>query len=287
MKIPERYRKRLMGLIPVDRIVTWQIPRPPKALLQELLSYDGLTPTLSDILDSMGIAGAIPGSVLKPVLSGKKIAGPAVTLKYVPEPLDPGAILPGESQGQVGRPGCLRSDGARRRSGHRWRRAGRRLGHGRSFHPHGYKIWVGREYRGLRGPGRRGNEKFGIPGLVPGGNPYYGEIPFRSLGDKRAGGLCRSFRPSRGFGRGRRYRSGYHPAKSHHRSYPAGHRGLKKEATSSKPSRKALRWKRLKRFWRRRNGKNRHEVRGSEDYETACFVRLGPRLTSNLYFRRF
>jgi regulator of RNase E activity RraA len=89
MKIPERYRKRLMGLIPVDRIVTWQIPRPPKALLQELLSYDGLTPTLSDILDSMGIAGAIPGSVLKPVLSGKKIAGPAVTLKYVPEPLTP------------------------------------------------------------------------------------------------------------------------------------------------------------------------------------------------------
>ncbi len=89
MKIPEKYRRRLMGLIPVDRIVTWQISRPPKALLQDLLSYDGLTPTLSDILDSMGIAGAIPASVLKPILSGKKIAGPAVTLKYVPERLIP------------------------------------------------------------------------------------------------------------------------------------------------------------------------------------------------------
>jgi len=89
MKIPEKYRKRLMGLIPVERIVTWQIPRPPKALLQELLGYGGLTPTLSDILDSMGIDGAIPGSVLRPVLSGKKIAGPAVTLKYVPERLSP------------------------------------------------------------------------------------------------------------------------------------------------------------------------------------------------------
>lgn len=33
----------------------------------------------------MGISGAIPGSLLKPVIPGKKIAGPAVTLKYVPE----------------------------------------------------------------------------------------------------------------------------------------------------------------------------------------------------------
>jgi 4-hydroxy-4-methyl-2-oxoglutarate aldolase len=89
MKIPEKYRKRLMGLIPVERIVAWQVPRPPREIIQELLGYEGLTPTLSDILDSLGIAGAIPGSVLKPVLQGKKIAGPAVTLKYVPEPMTP------------------------------------------------------------------------------------------------------------------------------------------------------------------------------------------------------
>lgn len=89
MKIPEKYRKRLMGLIPLERIVTWRVRRPPRELIQELLGYEGLTPTLSDILDSMGVAGAIPGSVLKPVLQGKKIAGPAVTLKYVPEPMTP------------------------------------------------------------------------------------------------------------------------------------------------------------------------------------------------------
>ena len=59
MKIPEKYRKRLMGLIPVERIVTWQVRRPPKELIQELLGYEGLTPTLSDILDSLGVAGAI------------------------------------------------------------------------------------------------------------------------------------------------------------------------------------------------------------------------------------
>jgi len=84
-KMPEKYRNRLMGLIPVERIRTWQVPRPRKSLLRELLQYDGLTPTLSDILDSMGLTGAIPGSVLKPVLAGKKIAGPVITLKYIPE----------------------------------------------------------------------------------------------------------------------------------------------------------------------------------------------------------
>jgi len=88
-KIPAKYRRRLMGLIPVERIATWHIPRPPRPLLQELLAYDGLTPTISDILDSMGVAGAIPGSVLRPVIPGKKIAGPAVTLRYVPERLTP------------------------------------------------------------------------------------------------------------------------------------------------------------------------------------------------------
>jgi 4-hydroxy-4-methyl-2-oxoglutarate aldolase len=88
-RIPEKYRRRLLGLIPTERIITWQIPRPPKSLLQELLAYDGLTPTISDILDSRGMSGAIPGSVLRPVIPGKKIAGPAVTLKYVPERLIP------------------------------------------------------------------------------------------------------------------------------------------------------------------------------------------------------
>ncbi len=89
MRIPEKYRKRFMGLIPAERITSWKISRPKKSLLQELLAYEGLTPTLSDILDSMGISGAVPASVLSPILSGKKIAGPAVTLRYVPERMTP------------------------------------------------------------------------------------------------------------------------------------------------------------------------------------------------------
>ncbi|MGQ9695938.1 MAG: RraA family protein [Thermodesulfobacteriota bacterium] len=89
MSIPEKYKRRLMGLIPLERINTWKIPRPPKIFIQELLSYDGLTPTISDVLDSLGIRGAIPASILKPIIPGKKIAGPAITLKYIPEELTP------------------------------------------------------------------------------------------------------------------------------------------------------------------------------------------------------
>jgi regulator of RNase E activity RraA len=37
----------------------------------------------------MGLTGAIPASILRPVLSGKKIAGPAITLKYIPEQITP------------------------------------------------------------------------------------------------------------------------------------------------------------------------------------------------------
>jgi 4-hydroxy-4-methyl-2-oxoglutarate aldolase len=88
-EIPEKYRKRLMGLIPIERIVTWQISRPLKSLVERLLGYDGLTPALSDVLDSMGIVGTIPESVLRPLIPGRKIAGPAVTLKCVPEQLTP------------------------------------------------------------------------------------------------------------------------------------------------------------------------------------------------------
>jgi 4-hydroxy-4-methyl-2-oxoglutarate aldolase len=84
-----KYRRRLMGLIPPERIRTWEIPRPPKPFLLELLANNGLTSTLSDILDALGVAGAIPGSTLRPVLANKKIIGPAITLRYIPELLTP------------------------------------------------------------------------------------------------------------------------------------------------------------------------------------------------------
>ena len=80
----EKYRDRLFGLIDEARIVCTEIPRPSKEIIEEYKKYAGdLTPTVSDVLDSMGIVGVISSSVLKPLQQGKTIIGPVVTLRYV------------------------------------------------------------------------------------------------------------------------------------------------------------------------------------------------------------
>ncbi len=80
----EKYHSRLFGLIDEDRILCTEIPRPPKEVIDEFYQYaGGLTPTVADILDSMGLIGTISASVLRPVIQGKTIIGPVVTLRYV------------------------------------------------------------------------------------------------------------------------------------------------------------------------------------------------------------
>lgn len=80
-----KYRDRLAGLIPVERIVTVSFPRPSAEVVEGFRKLEGPTPTISDILDSLGIKGTISASELKPIIAGKTIAGPATTLRYIPE----------------------------------------------------------------------------------------------------------------------------------------------------------------------------------------------------------
>ncbi|WP_186326714.1 RraA family protein [Cytobacillus oceanisediminis] len=79
------YQNKLMGLIPPERIVKVEFARPPREVIEAFLEMDGLTPTVSDVLDSMGIKGTISASRLRPIITGKKIVGPAVTIRYIPE----------------------------------------------------------------------------------------------------------------------------------------------------------------------------------------------------------
>ncbi|MDQ0219495.1 RraA family protein [Peribacillus cavernae] len=81
----EKYKKKLMGLIPPERIMKVEFPRPSREIIEAFLELDGLTPTVSDVLDSMGIKGSISASRLRPIINGKKIVGPAVTIRYIPE----------------------------------------------------------------------------------------------------------------------------------------------------------------------------------------------------------
>ena len=81
-KCLEKYRSRLFFFFDESKITCTEIPRPSKEVIDLFYQYSGgLTATVSDILDSMGICGAISASVLHPVISGKTVVGPVVTLR--------------------------------------------------------------------------------------------------------------------------------------------------------------------------------------------------------------
>ncbi len=83
----EEYQGRLWGLIPPERITRFRIERPSPALVAAYRELEEPTPTLSDVLDSLGINGTLAASVLRPVVPGKTVVGPAVTLRYMVERL--------------------------------------------------------------------------------------------------------------------------------------------------------------------------------------------------------
>ena len=72
-----KYKDRLPGLIPIERIVAVDFPRPARQVVEGFKKLEEPTPTVSDILDSLGIEGTIPSSELKPIVSGKTIVGRA------------------------------------------------------------------------------------------------------------------------------------------------------------------------------------------------------------------
>lgn len=86
MASEKQLRKSLsLGNVPTERIVVSDFPRPGQGIVDGFQQLDDLTCTVSDVLDEMGIAGAVPASVLSPISHGQRIAGPAVTLRNVPE----------------------------------------------------------------------------------------------------------------------------------------------------------------------------------------------------------
>ncbi len=89
VEIPPEVQRRLMGLIPVERIRAVQIPRPSADVLRRYQALEDPTPLVSDVLDALGINGTIAASVLRPVTPGKCIVGPAVTLRYAADRVQP------------------------------------------------------------------------------------------------------------------------------------------------------------------------------------------------------
>jgi len=72
--------KPLTGKVPRERIGTLELPRLPADLLAAFRSLEDLSGLVSDALDELGIAGAIPSSVLKPTDAKARLCGPALTV---------------------------------------------------------------------------------------------------------------------------------------------------------------------------------------------------------------
>ncbi|MFC1987447.1 RraA family protein [Chloroflexota bacterium] len=82
----EEYKKqgRIFDDSIKDRIKKIKFPRPDKSVMEQFLALEDLTDTVCTILDVMGFAGAVPAWYLSPIIPGRKIAGPAITMRYVP-----------------------------------------------------------------------------------------------------------------------------------------------------------------------------------------------------------
>ncbi|MDH4093494.1 MAG: RraA family protein [Betaproteobacteria bacterium] len=71
--------KPLTGKIPRERIGVLELPGLPVELLAAFRALEDLSGVVSDALDELGIAGAIPSSVLRPTDPAARLCGPALT----------------------------------------------------------------------------------------------------------------------------------------------------------------------------------------------------------------
>lgn len=62
-------------------------PRIPQQIFDRFRALGDLSSTVSDVLDGMGIVGALGSSVLKPTLPDARVVGMAITVRNAPQPL--------------------------------------------------------------------------------------------------------------------------------------------------------------------------------------------------------
>jgi 4-hydroxy-4-methyl-2-oxoglutarate aldolase len=70
----------LTGKIPRERIGALELPRLPEDVLGAFRALEDLSGVVSDALDELGIAAAVPGSVLRPTNPAARLCGPALTV---------------------------------------------------------------------------------------------------------------------------------------------------------------------------------------------------------------
>jgi regulator of RNase E activity RraA len=81
--------KKLTGKISPDRIVSMEVPRPPREVVDGFLALTDLAGTVSDAMDELGIAAAVPAAVLQPMSPGARMVGPALTVRNIMQATPP------------------------------------------------------------------------------------------------------------------------------------------------------------------------------------------------------
>ncbi|HVG05477.1 MAG TPA: RraA family protein [Burkholderiaceae bacterium] len=62
--------------------------RVPRETIERFLALEDLSGTISDVLDKLGVRGAVGTSILRPTINTARIVGTAVTVRNVPQELD-------------------------------------------------------------------------------------------------------------------------------------------------------------------------------------------------------
>lgn len=75
--------KTTLGTLPRDAIRMLDLPRLPQDILEGYRQLVDLTGTVSDAMDELGIVGVVPAYLLPPVSAGKRIVGPALTVRNI------------------------------------------------------------------------------------------------------------------------------------------------------------------------------------------------------------
>jgi len=75
--------KTTLGKLPRDAIRMLELPRLPREVIEGYKVLVDLTGTISDAMDQLGIVGVVPAYVLPPVAPGKRVVGPAVTVRNI------------------------------------------------------------------------------------------------------------------------------------------------------------------------------------------------------------
>ena len=76
---------RIWGDVPKERISRIKFARYSEELRARFLAIADLTGVVADILDSIGLRAVVPAAHIGPVIKGKRIAGTAVTQRFIPE----------------------------------------------------------------------------------------------------------------------------------------------------------------------------------------------------------